>query len=145
MGRLDTCMVNTVSNVGYKSSNTDAAAIATSAAADGNAQVIVQQQTKQQLHEKGEQLMKQSLRTTKTERDPTHTQKWMQNTSMAAPVDLINAVEPIPVKGSRVCCNCGESLGGLGAPKTFYNLHGSTKEKPVVCKYCGLRSYSTGH
>ncbi|CAA7393285.1 unnamed protein product [Spirodela intermedia] len=69
-----------------------------------------------------------------------HTAKWMQDTSKKSPMELINEVPPIKVKGRIVSC-LGDLNASLGHPIEFICLDSS---EPAVCKYCGLR-YTQDH
>ncbi|CAL5405567.1 unnamed protein product [Camellia sinensis] len=64
-----------------------------------------------------------------------HTAKWMQDTSKKSPMELINEVPPIKVEARIVACE-GDSNPALGHPIEFICLD---KDKPAICKYCGLR------
>ncbi|KAK6926154.1 Zinc finger, CHCC-type [Dillenia turbinata] len=57
------------------------------------------------------------------------------DTSKKSPMELINEVPPIVVKGRIVACE-GDSNPALGHPIEFICLD---LEAPAVCKYCGLR------
>ncbi len=59
-------------------------------------------------------------------------------------MDAVAAAEPIAVEGDSVLCPGCYSGNGLGAPKTYYRLLGSSYDRPVVCKYCGTRFYKAG-
>ncbi|KAG0474752.1 hypothetical protein HPP92_014438 [Vanilla planifolia] len=69
-----------------------------------------------------------------------HTTKWMQDSSKKSPMELINEVPPIKVKGRIAVCE-GDSNPALGHPIEFICLD---LKDPAVCKYCGLR-YEQDH
>ncbi|CAF2374838.1 hypothetical protein HID58_044718 [Brassica napus] len=70
-----------------------------------------------------------------------HTKKWMQDLSKKSPMELINEVPPIKVKGRTAACE-GDTNPALGHPIEFIclDLH-----EPAVCKYCGLRYVQDHH
>ncbi|EXB74779.1 hypothetical protein L484_023521 [Morus notabilis] len=70
-----------------------------------------------------------------------HTAKWMQDTSMKSPMELINEVPPIKVEGRIVACE-GDNDPALGHPIEFICLD---LKEPAVCKYCGLRYVQDHH
>ncbi|CAN6486630.1 unnamed protein product [Victoria cruziana] len=70
-----------------------------------------------------------------------HTTKWMQDTSRKSPMELINEVPPIKVKGRIVACE-GDNNPALGHPIEFICLD---LKEPAVCKYCGLRYVQHDH
>ncbi|XP_031501762.1 NADH dehydrogenase [ubiquinone] iron-sulfur protein 6, mitochondrial [Nymphaea colorata] len=70
-----------------------------------------------------------------------HTAKWMQDTSRKSPMELINEVPPIKVKGRIVACE-GDTNPALGHPIEFICLD---LKEPAICKYCGLRYVQHDH
>lgn len=64
-----------------------------------------------------------------------HTSKWLSNTSVKTPMELIAEVPPIVVKSRIVACE-GTKDPALGHPIEYINLD---LPHPQVCKYCGLR------
>ncbi|KAI3890645.1 hypothetical protein MKW92_014171 [Papaver armeniacum] len=70
-----------------------------------------------------------------------HTAKWMQDTSKKSPMELINEVPPIEVKGRIVACE-GDNDPALGHPIEFICLD---LKAPAICKYCGLRYVQNHH
>eukprot|EP00201_Polytomella_parva_P014675 CAMPEP_0175050952 /NCGR_PEP_ID=MMETSP0052_2-20121109/7529_1 /TAXON_ID=51329 ORGANISM="Polytomella parva, Strain SAG 63-3" /NCGR_SAMPLE_ID=MMETSP0052_2 /ASSEMBLY_ACC=CAM_ASM_000194 /LENGTH=132 /DNA_ID=CAMNT_0016315181 /DNA_START=37 /DNA_END=435 /DNA_ORIENTATION=- len=69
-----------------------------------------------------------------------HTSKWMQGNGKS-PMDYINEVEPIKVKGLVVASH-GTDDPALGCPVEYISLKGTSYENPAVCKYTGNRYYS---
>uniref|UniRef100_A0A2P2KAL8 NADH dehydrogenase ubiquinone iron-sulfur protein 6 n=1 Tax=Rhizophora mucronata TaxID=61149 RepID=A0A2P2KAL8_RHIMU len=70
-----------------------------------------------------------------------HTAKWMQDTGQKSPMELINEIPPIKVKGRIVACE-GDTNPALGHPIEFICLD---LKEPAVCKYCGLRYVQAHH
>ncbi|GLC44367.1 hypothetical protein PLESTB_000477000 [Pleodorina starrii] len=68
-----------------------------------------------------------------------HTDKWLQGGK--SPMEYINEVEPIKVKG-LVVASYGSDDPALGCPVEYITLKGTSYENPAVCKYTGNRYYS---
>merc|ERR1711920_366194 len=72
----------------------------------------------------------------------THTDMWMQGDG-PSPMEMVQQAEPIAAKSPWVACNHGnDGPCGLGAPIVYLNVSHATKDRPAVCKYCGLRFYN---
>ncbi|GIL99617.1 hypothetical protein Vretimale_4742, partial [Volvox reticuliferus] len=68
-----------------------------------------------------------------------HTDKWLQVGK--SPMEYINEVEPIKVKG-LVVASYGSDDPALGCPVEYITLKGTSYDNPAVCKYTGNRYYS---
>ncbi|OVA02834.1 zinc finger protein [Macleaya cordata] len=65
----------------------------------------------------------------------------IDDTSKKSPMELINEVPPIEVKGRIVACE-GDNDPALGHPIEFICLD---LKEPAICKYCGLRYVQHHH
>ncbi|PNH05808.1 NADH dehydrogenase [ubiquinone] iron-sulfur protein 6, mitochondrial [Tetrabaena socialis] len=70
-----------------------------------------------------------------------HTDKWLQASGGKSPMQYINEVPPVKVKGLVVASH-GTDDPALGCPVEYISLKGTSLEKPAVCKYTGNRYYS---
>ena len=61
--------------------------------------------------------------------------------NQTSPLEYCQSAEPIKVEG-LVVASTGSSDPSLGCPVEYISLKGTTKEKPAVCKYTGLKYYS---
>ena len=77
----------------------------------------------------------------------THTDKWLQGRwgSAKSPMEMIAEAAPIPVDGQTAICCGGTTDPRAGHPAEYIKLYGTSFSQPAICKYCGLKYYSTGH